>query len=86
MPKEQAAKFRFARLFNLFVGKCAERIQKHSSGFFIGLGGFGKCALKPWVMSETGDPRHPSSLETQKNPVGNPPTLPSPPFREFKSG
>jgi hypothetical protein len=37
-------------------------------------------------MPETGDPRHPSSLETQKNPVGNPPTLPSPPFREFKSG
>jgi Aldo/keto reductase family len=27
-------------------------------------------------MPETGDPRHPSSLETQKNPVGNPPLFP----------
>jgi hypothetical protein len=31
---------------NLFVGDVAERIEKYSSGSFVGLGGFGKCALK----------------------------------------
>jgi len=34
---------KFAVLFNLFVGERAERIQEYSSGFFVGLGGFGKC-------------------------------------------
>src|SRR3981081_1701816 len=37
---------KFAVLFNLFVGERAERIQEYSSGSFVGLGGFGKCALK----------------------------------------
>ena len=37
---------KFAVLFNLFVGDVAERIEKYSSGPFVGLGGFGKCALK----------------------------------------
>jgi hypothetical protein len=32
---------KFAVLFNLFVGKRAERIEEYSSGSFIGLGGFG---------------------------------------------
>src|SRR3977135_3903950 len=42
----QAWQDEFAVLFNLFVGERAERIEKYSSGFFVGLGGFGKCALK----------------------------------------
>ena len=37
---------KFAVLFNLFVSERAERIQKYSSGSFVGLRGFGKCALK----------------------------------------
>ncbi len=37
---------KFAILFNLFVGERAERIEECSSGSFVGLGGFGKCALK----------------------------------------
>ena len=37
---------KFAVPFNLFVGERTERIEKYSSGFFVGLGGFGKCALK----------------------------------------
>ena len=37
---------KFAVLFNLFVGDVAERIEKYSSGPFVGLGGFSKCALK----------------------------------------
>ena len=36
----------FAVLFNLFVRERAERIEKYSSGSFVGLCGFGKCALK----------------------------------------
>src|SRR5271156_3227949 len=37
---------KFAVLLNFFVGDVAERIEKYSSGSFVGLGGFGKCALK----------------------------------------
>jgi hypothetical protein len=37
---------KFAVLFSLFVGERAERIEKYSSGPFVGLGGFSKCALK----------------------------------------
>jgi hypothetical protein len=37
---------KFAVLFSLFVGERAERIEKCSSGSFVGLSGFGKCALK----------------------------------------
>src|ERR1700738_143959 len=37
---------KFAVLFNLFVGERAERIEKYSSGSFVGLSGFGKCALQ----------------------------------------
>ena len=37
---------KFAVPFNLFVGERAQRIEKYSSGFFVGLGGFGQCALK----------------------------------------
>ena len=37
---------KFAVLFNLFVGERAERIEEYSSSSFVGLGGFGKCALK----------------------------------------
>ena len=37
---------KFAVLFNLFVGERTERIQEYSSRSFVGLGGFGKCALK----------------------------------------
>jgi hypothetical protein len=37
---------KFAVLLNLFVGDVAERIEKYSSGSFVCLGGFGKCALK----------------------------------------
>ena len=37
---------KFAVLFNLFVGERAERIEKYSSGSFVRLGGFSKCALK----------------------------------------
>ena len=33
-------------------------------------------------MPETGDQRHPSFFETQKNQVGYPPLFPPPPFRE----
>jgi hypothetical protein len=38
--------YKFAVLLNLFVGDVAERIEKYSSGSFVCLGGFGKCALK----------------------------------------
>ena len=37
---------KFTVLFNFFVGERAERIEEYSSGPFVGLGGFGKCALK----------------------------------------
>jgi hypothetical protein len=37
---------KFAVLLNLFVGDVAERIEKYSSGSFVGLSGFGKCALQ----------------------------------------
>jgi hypothetical protein len=37
---------KFAVLFYLFVGDVAERIEKYSSGPFVGLGGFSNCALK----------------------------------------
>src|SRR6266403_5367956 len=37
---------KFAVLFNLFVGDVAERSEKYSSGPFVGLSGFSKCALK----------------------------------------
>ena len=37
---------KFAVLFNLFVRDVAERIEKYSSGSFVGLGGFGKCTLE----------------------------------------
>jgi len=37
---------KFAVLLDLFVGERAERIQEYSSGSFVGLGGFGKCALQ----------------------------------------
>jgi hypothetical protein len=43
-PKTRQDKF--AVLFNVFVGERAERIQEYSSGSFVGLSGFGKCALK----------------------------------------
>ena len=36
----------FAVLFGGFVGDGAERIEEYSSSSFVGLGGFGKCALK----------------------------------------
>ena len=42
----KAGQYKFAVLFNLFVGERTERIEKYSSGFFVGLSGFGKCALK----------------------------------------
>jgi hypothetical protein len=61
----------FAILFGRFVGDVAERIEKYSRGPFVGLGGFSKCALKfgfchlePWIMPETGDPRHQSSFSS----------------------
>ena len=37
---------KFAILFRLFVGERAKRIEEDSSGFFVGLGGLGKCGLK----------------------------------------
>jgi hypothetical protein len=38
----------------------------------------------PCPIADSGrDPRHPSSMETPENPVGNPPLFPPPPFREF---
>ena len=56
-------------------------IEKYSGDPFVGLGGFSKCALKfgfchlsPWVMPETGDPRHPSSFKPQKTPAPLPHT------------
>ena len=36
----------FAVLFGLFVRDGAERIEEYAGGSFIGLRGFGKCALK----------------------------------------
>src|SRR6266481_3137733 len=36
----------FAVLFNLFVCERAERLEEYSSGSFVGLCSFGKCALK----------------------------------------
>jgi hypothetical protein len=36
---------KFAVLFNLFVGDVAERIEKYSSGPFVGLGGFSGSVL-----------------------------------------
>jgi len=36
----------FSVLFDGFVGEVAECIEEYSSGSFVGLGGFGKCALK----------------------------------------
>ena len=36
----------FAVLFGIFVRDGAERIEKYSSGSFIGLCGFGNCGLK----------------------------------------
>ena len=62
------------------VGDVAERIEKYSHGSFVGLGGFGKCPLKvgfchlkPWVMPETGDPRHQSSFKPKKTSAAAPP-------------
>jgi hypothetical protein len=37
---------KFATLFDLFVGERTKSIQEYSRGSFVGLGGFGKCALK----------------------------------------
>jgi hypothetical protein len=37
---------KFASLFSLFVSERAKSIQEYPSGPFVGLGGFGKCALK----------------------------------------
>jgi hypothetical protein len=37
---------KFAVLFDLFVGERAKSIQEYSRGFFVGLGGFGKCTLE----------------------------------------
>src|SRR5580698_5998608 len=42
--------------------------------------------VRSWPFCSRGlcqKPVHPSSLETQKNPVANPPLFPPPPFREF---
>ena len=36
----------FAVLFGIFVGDGTERIKEYAGGLFIGLRGFGKCALK----------------------------------------
>ena len=44
---------KFAGLFCVFVGERAECIQEYSSGSFVGLGGFGKCA--PMRSSRTVD-------------------------------
>src|SRR5271166_1875499 len=37
---------KFAVLFGGFVSDGAERIKEYASGSFVGLSGFGKCALK----------------------------------------
>jgi hypothetical protein len=37
---------KFASLFDLFVSERAKSIQEYSRGSFVGLCGFGKCALK----------------------------------------
>jgi hypothetical protein len=37
---------KFAIFLDLFIGERAKSIQKYSRGPFVGLGGFGKCALE----------------------------------------
>jgi hypothetical protein len=77
---------KFAGLFNLFVGERAKSIQEYSRGSFVGLGGFGKCALKfilghlwPGLISQTLDTRHPSSFKPArtKRRYGRSPVLSS---------
>jgi hypothetical protein len=65
-------------------------IQEYSSGSFVGLGGCGKCILEFGLghfvavgYARNRWPASPKFFATQKNPVGNPPLFPPPPFREF---
>jgi hypothetical protein len=42
----EARQDEFTVLFDLFIGERAKSIQEYSRGFFVGLGGFGKCTLE----------------------------------------
>ena len=72
---------KFAVLFYLFVGERTKSIQEYSRGSFVGLGGFGKCALKfgfvigsPGLCQKPLTPRQPSSFKPQENTAAVPPT------------
>src|SRR6202045_553018 len=49
----KAGQDEFAVLFGIFVGDGTERIKEYAGGLFIGLRGFGKCALNFWFRHYT---------------------------------